>query len=419
MDNQTVLEQQLDPKEKKSLFTKFAGMSWSYWFSACFASYLTVFLQSRGWGTSQVGMMNSINSALGAVSTPLWGAWSDKIRSIKKVIIILILAGAATYAVIPWMDFRIAGISFLFIIVPLFTFFRSPLNSLIDNWTVRACNKHDMNFGLIRSFGSFSFGVVGLALGYLVTKLNSQGDGTMGTVLTFIFYSVTSLGLLAFVMVTKDDVSGQGKPKMKLSEMEFGRLFKNYHYMSYLIYAVIIQIPMSCLYSFLPYLMTESGVDSAYIGYVTGYKAFIEIPMLLLLKKARTKVPLYYLLFASGIFYMMEAGLYGASQNFWHIMFAATFQGLGLGLHIAAASNYVYTLAPDDLKATAQTLNGAMISVAGIFGNLAGGFLIEVIGIRTFYFATSAIIGVALFLYAGSFVFGEKVLKIPKPGITK
>lgn len=418
MDNQENLEQKLTPKEQKSLFFKFAGMSWSYWFATCFTTYLTIFLQSIGWSTTQVGMMNSINSAVGVVSTPLWGAWSDKIRSVKKVIVILILAGAASYAVIPWVDFRIAGISFLFIIVPLFSFFRAPLNSLIDNWTVRACNKHDMNFGLIRSFGSFSFGIVGLALGYVVTKVNAESEsGNLGTVLTFGLYSILLLVLLVFVLSAKDDVSG-GKSRLKFRDMHFSRLFKNYHYMTYLIYAVLIQIPMSCVNSFLPYLLAEVNVSSSTYGYITGYKAFIEIPMLLLLKKARTKVPLYYLLFASGLFYMLEAGLYSGAQGFWHIFFIATLQGLGGGLHIAAASNYVYTLAPDDLKATAQTLNGAMLSVAGIFGNLAGGILIDIIGIRTFYLSTCIVIALSLAFYIGSFIFGEKVLKIKKPGLS-
>lgn len=129
-------------------------------------------------------------------------------------------------------------------------------------------------------------------------------------------------------------------------------------------------------------------------------------------------MPLYYLLFGAGFGYMLEALLYSQAQNFWHILLISTLQGLGGGLQIAAASNYVYTLAPDDLKASAQTFNGAMASVAGIFGNLAGGVLIDAVGIRVFYLGTGILILVALVLYISSFVFGEKVLHIKKPGLS-
>ena len=82
---------QTDPKEQKKLFGKFASMSWTYWFASCFCSYLTIFLQSIGWKTSDVGIINSLNSAVGVVSTPFWGTLSDKIRSIKKMGRIFIL----------------------------------------------------------------------------------------------------------------------------------------------------------------------------------------------------------------------------------------------------------------------------------------------------------------------------------------
>ncbi|MFQ7747414.1 MAG: MFS transporter, partial [Eubacteriales bacterium] len=81
---------------------------------------------------------------------------------------------------------------------------------------------------------------------------------------------------------------------------------------------------------------------------------------------------------AAGIFYVLEMTLYSFAGNFAHLFFIITFQGIGGGLFIGVGTNYVYSLAPDHLKATAQTLNGAMNSVAGIVGNLLGGVLIAI-----------------------------------------
>lgn len=408
------------PDSFRKLFAKFAAMSWTYWFAACFASYQTIFLQSIGWNAARVGIVNSVNSTVGVFSTPFWGTLSDKIRSIKKIIVILIICAALTYLSTPYMDFKIAGVSFLFIIIPISSFFKQPLSSLIDNWTVRACNQHGLHFGAIRSFGSVSFGIIGLTLGYIVTKLNGD-NGNLGTRLTFLFYAFFMIALLIAVLLIKEDLDDGSHTRrhQKLSEMQFGRLFKNYYYMTYLVYAMLIQIPLSCVYSFLPYLMAEVNVPTGMLGYITGFKAFIEIPMLLLMDKVRNKVPLYFLLFGSGFFYLCEAFGYSICGNFWQIILISTFQGLGGGLHIAAGSNYVATLSPDNLKATAQTLNGSMVSLSGILGSLIGGFLINSYGIRSFYRLSTVLIAASLIIYILSFPFGEKVLRIPRPKIIR
>ena len=116
---------------------------------------------------------------------------------------------------------------------------------------------------------------------------------------------------------------------------------------------------------------------------------------------------------------MGEALGYSLCTGFWGILAISTLQGLAGGLHIAAGSNYVATLAPADLKATAQTLNGSMVSLAGIIGNLAGGFIIRAMGIRVFYRIAAVLILAGLVFYIASFPFGERVLHLPRPKIQK
>jgi predicted MFS family arabinose efflux permease len=55
------------------------------------------------------------------------------------------------------------------------------------------------------------------------------------------------------------------------------------------------------------------------------------------------------------------------------------------GLLLAGGMNYVYSLAPDELKTSAQTIIASVTSCAGIFGNAISGFAIEVIGVSRFY----------------------------------
>jgi len=110
-----------------------------------------------------------------------------------------------------------------------------------------------------------------------------------------------------------------------------------------------------------------------------------------------------------------EALLYSVARDMTSLVFISTFHGLGGGILIGAASNYIYSLTPDGLKATAQTVYGSMNSLAGIVGNLLGGYLMDVIGVQRFYFVAGMVIVFAFLFFVISFPVGTKVLKKPLP----
>ncbi|MDD7484201.1 MAG: MFS transporter, partial [Clostridia bacterium] len=101
---------------------------------------------------------------------------------------------------------------------------------------------------------------------------------------------------------------------------------------------------------------------------------------------------------------------YGFSHNFLALMAASTIYGLAGGVDIGTATNYIYTLAPVELKATAQTMYGSVSGLAYIGGSLAGGILIDMMGTRAFFFLAAGITLIALLFLIGSIAFGKYVL---------
>ena len=65
-------------------FMEFIG----YGTSIAALGYLTVFLQEVGLDAAQVGMVTAINSVVGMVASPFWGIVSDKMRSMRKTLLI-------------------------------------------------------------------------------------------------------------------------------------------------------------------------------------------------------------------------------------------------------------------------------------------------------------------------------------------
>lgn len=71
------------------------------------------------------------------------------------------------------------------------------------------------------------------------------------------------------------------------------------------------------------------------------------------------------------------------------LVFAA-FYGLGNGAFLGTGTNYIYELAPVELRATAHSLFISVAQISGILGNLLGGVLFDTIGGKAFYGVTAA-----------------------------
>ena len=56
-----------------------------------------------------------------------------------------------------------------------------------------------------------------------------------------------------------------------------------------------------------------------------------------------------------------------------------------------------------------------MAYLANMLGSLLGGFIVDLMGVRSYYLVTGLMIGGALLLYMLTFVLGQKVFKIPLP----
>ena len=399
---------------QRKQFYKYAAINFAFFITMTFGGYVTVFLQSIGFNPQQVGRIAALNSGVGIFSSPFWGMLSDKLRSLKKVIIATLAIGGVLFALIPWVSgFNFAGISILFLLIPLTMFFRMPVMSLIDNWMLRNCKKEELNYGALRAYGALSFAIVALALGSFIVPRTGPA---------FIFYislifTIPPLLLIIFVKGSADD-QGIDKKRLTFKEMQIGQLFKNYYLVTYILFTVVQRIPFQSAMIFLPFLIYDVGGNIEQLGIIMGIKALVEIPLMMLLKRLRQKFPLYVLIIVATAFFVMECILLSFATSFNIVVIISVLHGIGNGLMIPSGSSYVFFLAPEHLKATAQTVLASMTAIAGILGGLVGGLLITLLNIQQFYFIIGVMLAIALALFILSFFIGEKILGIKRPGLS-
>ncbi len=373
-----------------------AGLCSMFWFAWAFGCYQTVYLQEIGFSASQLGLLNAVSSGVGIVSVSFWGMVSDKLGSLRKVYITLLVSASALYALTPLIP---TGLAFspllLTAFLPAVNFFRGSMSTFSENLLVRNCNELRLNYGMLRGAGSFLFTIGSLIISSLLPAVGVRNTFWLTGVLMML---PAALALFAREPSAKVKKSGEKKETEKL---DVGRLFRSRSYMMFLVFTFFFYLAACSESSFLPYLMRETGVPSQQYGVLLGYRALLEIPFLLLMVRLRRRFSLRSLIVCAAILMAVECLGFGLFVSGLGLMLLfCTFFGLGNGLFIGASLNYIYELAPEGLKATAQTIFVSVSSVAGILGNLLGGMVLDQIGAKPFYLVISAayLLSVAIFV---------------------
>ena len=369
------------------------GANSLFWLAWSFSSYQTVYLQEVGFSASQLGLLNALTSGVSIASLAFWGMVSDRIRSLRKVLITVLVGGAVLFALIPAIPTGLPSSPLLLLtLIPVVYFFRGSMSPYAENLLVRNANELRLNYGLLRSVGSFLFTAGGLAITALLPLV--------GVPSTFWLSGVMMIPVVILTLLAREPNAqpAQSVPKEKL---DFSQLFRNKSYVAFLVFGFLFYIAANCEASFFPYFIQGVGVPTDRYVVVLSYRAFLEIPFLLLMVKLRRRFSLGRLVVAAAVLMAVECVFLGLFANsLMSILLCATFFGLGNGLFIGSSLNYLYELAPSHLKASAQAFFSAVSSVAGILGNLLGGLVFDAMGAKPFYLfvATLYFLSVGVFL---------------------
>lgn len=380
------------------------GVSGLFWFAWAFGCYQSVYLKSVGFSASNLGVLNAVSSAVVIASVSFWGMVSDKIGSIRKVLILILAVGSALYAMVPLIPTGLPYSPLLFTcLIPALNFFRGSVATFDENLVVRNCNELRLNFGVLRGLGSFLFTIGSLLIAAVLPQV--------GVANTFWISGLLMVPAIICVVLAREPNAKPARGKNGKGGMNIGELFKNKAYVSFLFFALIFYIAASCEGNFIPYFMGEVGVSTEQYGILLAYRALLEIPFLLLMVRLRQRFPLRVLVLCAPVLMSLECLGFGFFANsLVGMVLCCTFFGLGNGLFIGSSLNYVYELAPDNLKASGQAFFASVSSVAGILGNLMGGVIFDAIGAKTFYIA----VGFAYLFSSLIFLLSFRHKKAPK-----
>ncbi|UVI31931.1 MFS transporter [Paenibacillus spongiae] len=342
----------------------------SYMTLAVVVSYFPLYFLDQGYSESQIGILYSTGPFISIFANLILGIASDKYRTIKKIMILLL------FGQLVMVSFLFTTDSFIMvcIIMTAFYFFQQPMNPLNDSLILLSTQYTGTPYALVRMFGSLGFASAAFFFGQLL-----KTTGSSATLMICVVTIIITL-LLSFKL---RDYQGS------LRKMEFGGFFKlirKPQIVTFFAILLIISIAHRMYEGFLAVTLRHMGASDSLVGIAWLTSATSEIPILFLLGKYGHKFKELPLLAIASLMYAIRFWLISnISSPIWvipvQLMHSVTF-----GIYFTTALRYISNVIPDEYRASGQALFAIVwTGFAGIISGTVGGSIYEHYGRESFF----------------------------------
>ncbi len=364
-----------------------------------------LFLKNQGLTAADCGKILAVACLLGAVSRLLSGALADKLHSRRVVYIgALVLWLAILVCLLATQHVRIAGFVLCAGVLPLQSISEPVTYGMIEAGGVQATLTHPkLDFSLIRVCLSIGYSVINFLYTPIVARFGS-GAPFFCTA----FYVVILLALAG--TLRNYETPEKADSTVSGNKLQLGRLFQNYFLICFVLLSILYALGAHTQ-SYMVYLLEAVGLDDSLVGVISGIRVLGEIITMPLIPMIKRKISLPMLQAVAGGFVVVQIVLYLTCHDPCVVLGAALLNGISCGITLSTTAVYLREMAPVGLDTTTLSMSTAMTSFGQIIINLSGGFIVDSLGIFTFYRFTLYALILWFVLYFGTWVYGTRVLK--------
>ena len=357
--------------------------------NCCLYSFAAVFLLSRGFSNSLIGVTITLASGFSLIFQPSIAAFADSskkfsLRSITVIMMAATLIFSILLIIVP--PYIIPTIIFYILMMVLY----NPQISLVTSLSMEHINRGiPINFSLARGIGSVAYAALSFSMGFLVDDFGPW----------VVMLINTLLGLAAIFLVSRfrktekqfNEPAAEAEEKKSKGLLEFA--LQNKRFFAVIGCVALIFISQIFVSTFMIQIIENVGGGSSDMGIANAIAAVIELPAMamfpLIYKRIKNAGAIMKL---TGVFFVIKIALtFLATSVFW-VMVAQCFQFFAYALFLPASVYYVNEVIGDADKVKGQTLMGMVMGISGMIGSFVGGFILDSSG------------GVSLMLLVGTIV---------------
>ena len=373
--------------------------------------YRVLFLENMGMTATQCGRVLAAASLLTAISRPMAGALADKLRSRRAVYTGALISWVVVLAsMILTQNVRLAGFLLCAGIVPLLSVSEPVTYGMIEASGANAALLYPrLDYSLIRVCLSIGYCTINFLYTSIVNRFGPSAP--FFCTLVYITAMLALSGTLSKFETVRPEERAVRTPRQKL---RIKRLFKNYFLVTFILLNFISAVG-GHTQSYLVFLLDAVGLDKSLIGVATGIRVAGEIIIMPLIPLIKRRVSLPLLLSFTGVFAALQTVVFLTAGNPYIILGATLLNGLSSGISLGTSAVYLRMMAPEGLDTTTLSLSTVMSSLGGIIISLAGGVIVDTLGIFSLYRISLYILLIWFVLYFAAWYIGVRVLKKTPP----
>ncbi|MBD0383688.1 MFS transporter [Paenibacillus sedimenti] len=362
---------------------------------ALFVSFLPVYMDAQGLTTSKIGLIIGTGGIVTIFSQPLWGMISDKTRTVKKIMLLLM----ACSTVVGYFLYASGSFIVLLLFTMLLYFFLMPLDPLTESLNFQTAEANKVSYGSVRTFGAVGYAVMSLAVGYAMLYFGIES-------LALLFAGIGVIGFL--VCLGLPDAPATGKPVSLKSLRNF---LSHRETLGFLILILISAVPQRTNDIYLGVYIRQMGGTSDLVGQAWFLAAGSEILVFALsfwwLRKGKEMILISFACFFYALRFFLSAWI---TDPHW-LTYLQLLQIFTFPVFYSAAIQYLYRIVPEEWKATGQTVLALLFfGVSGIVASYLGGWAYEILGGQQLYLSISVLSTAGLLLsFVLHRIYGERL----------
>lgn len=359
--------------------------------NALFLSFFQIFLASKGFNESKIGIISSITPLLCIIANPLCSLIGKNNKRIRY----LLLALSVLEAIVILLVYKVNEFSLLILVMCLVAIIDPPLFVILDSYTSSLVKENDLNFSYIRIVGTFSY-----ALGTFISGLIIENFGYS---LLFISASILMIISSIVILFLKENKNNEEREKG-----DFKRLLSNKNFLIIGIYFIFILSFASLGDTYISiYLTNELNLKESGFGLVSSLWVVIELLVVLILNRFNIKNEKM-LLIIMGISYLSRLLFMGLEVSLPLAIVGALLRGVGMGINIYLYVPLIIKLVKGSNISSALLLVALFKSILSTVFISISGFFIESNGYSMIFIIWSILF---IFVILGYYFISKKMEK--------
>jgi len=373
------------------------GTYWWYFAGiGALSPFLALYYRERGFSGLEIGVLAAMPPLGTVVLAPSVGALADA-RAGHRLLLRVGLVIACGAAALLGVAGRFAT-SLLFVV--LLALGSAPVAALLDSYGVTVAEQRHISYGSLRVWGSVGYTVSVWAVGWWM------GGRVSGT---FLLAYAAAL-LLAFAATT-------GLPPQRRwagvpGDGDTPGTRRNRPLLILLLTGYLVSLGAGVMYNFLGIRLAALGGGADLLGLAFALAALSEIPILALGGPLLARVGARRLLISALGIYAVRLLLYSLLPGPAWVLPVQLLHGATYGAFLLASVTLAHELTGHGRAATSQGLLAAMsVGLGSVTGALAGGALLDRVGVVTLFRLASGLVLLALVV----FLVGSRPTAEPTP----